>query len=191
MTLYADEPRTAAEAIERARAVVARRRLADEPPPPDPQWKIDGPSISAQMRAAIANLDDLTGLRRTVPEIVRAIVASVALESGIPAEEIVGRSQSQATVRARWQAIARVREHTDASTPQIGRWFGRDHSSVLYALRMSTKLESRSPGNYQRKLTREQAEEIARDPRAPGDIADSYGVSRRQVIRIKTGEVWA
>ncbi len=135
---YLAEPTTAAEVMARARESYARSHRVVAPVPavpllPKPQ--ADAAAISAGMREAHDLLSAMTAPGRPVPETVRQIVASVALEYGVPVTGIFGRSRSAHVHAARRSAMVRVKEKTDASTTLIGRWFGnRDHSTVVVAI---------------------------------------------------------
>lgn len=77
---------------------------------------------------------------RAIPPRVRAIIRSAALEHGVTPADILGDSRSRKITRARWEAMEACRELVmpggdNPSFPQIGRWFGRDHSTVMYGLR--------------------------------------------------------
>lgn len=64
------------------------------------------------------------------------IVAAVAYEHGISIEAIVGKRRDLSVVRARHAAMAAVYlNRPDMSLPQIGRIFGRDHTSCLHAIK--------------------------------------------------------
>ena len=58
----------------------------------------------------------------------------VARSYGVTAEQLRGRSRQRRFVRPRQLAMYLCRRYTDASLKQIGRAFGRDHSSVIYAI---------------------------------------------------------
>ena len=135
MTCYLPEPTTAAEVIARARASAARNRLPPSLVRPAARPSFDQRYISTGMQQAHAVLEDLARHHRIVPDLVRQIVSSVAVEYEVRARDIFGRSHRQIIYAARRAAMIRVREATDASLPQIGRWFGRDHTSVLHAIR--------------------------------------------------------
>lgn len=63
------------------------------------------------------------------------VILQTAKVSGIPAAEIIGPRRTKQRVRARFMAMAVCRDYTEASLPEIGRAFNRDHTSVLNALR--------------------------------------------------------
>jgi chromosomal replication initiation ATPase DnaA len=67
-------------------------------------------------------------------ERVQALAASLAAETGIPAEDILGRSRERAVVAVRhrlWSALY----NTGLSMPIVAELVGVDHTSVLAALR--------------------------------------------------------
>lgn len=70
----------------------------------------------------------------------QTIIGQVAAWHDVPAAEILGRSRFKEVVLARHDAIAAVytnchRQGRQMSLPEVGRVFGVDHTSVLYALR--------------------------------------------------------
>jgi chromosomal replication initiator protein len=67
---------------------------------------------------------------------VEAIVGTVAARFQLAPAELVGPSRAATPLRARQLAIYLCRETTELSLPQIGRRFGgRDHATVLNAIR--------------------------------------------------------
>lgn len=70
------------------------------------------------------------------PNDVRRLVHETAQAHGVTFTDIMGKSRKQAVVRARWAAIAAVRQSRPMwSLPRIGAFFDLDHTSVLHALR--------------------------------------------------------
>ena len=70
------------------------------------------------------------------PASVDAIIAKVALEHGVSAAELLSDTRWQKVAHARQHAFAAVRGMPrKPSYPQIGRWFGRDHSTVVHGVR--------------------------------------------------------
>jgi chromosomal replication initiator protein len=51
----------------------------------------------------------------------------------LPAEQLMGRSRECRVVQIRHIVQYVLREHTTMSYPQLGRLFGRDHSSLIHA----------------------------------------------------------
>jgi chromosomal replication initiation ATPase DnaA len=78
--------------------------------------------------------------RMPAPERVRAVVADVAKAHGFTVGELLSHDRPQPLAAARFAAFAAVRALTmPAGSPpslhQMGRWFGRDHSTVHNGLR--------------------------------------------------------
>lgn len=65
---------------------------------------------------------------------IRHIIRAVADETGINTTLILGRSRIGPIAAARREAIRRVHRATMASSAEIGRWFGRDRTSIDYVL---------------------------------------------------------
>lgn len=68
------------------------------------------------------------------------IVNQVAAEYGVTAAEMMGLSRKVKICAARHHAMYRIRNEVTidgkpASFPRIGRWFGRDHTTVIQACR--------------------------------------------------------
>lgn len=61
------------------------------------------------------------------------IVAAVAYEHAVEVGEIMGSCRQKPLARARFDAWHRLRRE-GLSYPQIGRMFGRDHSTVVYGV---------------------------------------------------------
>jgi len=81
----------------------------------------------------------MKGLRELDPNIEREraeqIIALVALERGVKVEDIKSSKRSRQIWSARQEAIQRVRsEFRDWYLKEIGEVFGKDHSSIYYAL---------------------------------------------------------
>ena len=67
------------------------------------------------------------------------IISTVSEFYGITKDKITGNSRAKEAVVPRQIAMFLVREMTDLSLPDIGKTFGRDHSTVLYSI---NKIES-------------------------------------------------
>lgn len=61
-----------------------------------------------------------------------AIVAEVARGFGLSYDDVTGPCRARHLIRARVIAMAVVRRATDLSYPQIGRLFGRHHTTVVH-----------------------------------------------------------
>lgn len=107
----------------------------DEPPAclavrekPRPR-KHQAPYIPVQARPTIP-----------APMAVRAVIDAAAEAFGLEPEQLLGRGKRRAVLMARAVAIRLIRDRTwengepRHSTPTIGGYFGRDHSTVCWAL---------------------------------------------------------
>lgn len=61
---------------------------------------------------------------------VARIVAAVGQVYGIPVAELIGKSRSKSSVEARHVAMYLARSATARSYSELGRDFGRDHTTV-------------------------------------------------------------
>ena len=85
--------------------------------------------------------------QQSEPTAVEQIQQRVSSAFGISRAELVGGSRAATPLRARQVAILLTREATDLSLPQIGRLYGgRDHSTVLNALRRAEANVSQDSG---------------------------------------------
>ena len=75
--------------------------------------------------------DRTTRLRSRVAQVVRRI----AREHGCTVEDIYGRSRMGDVPRGRMRAYAVLRWSTNLSLPELGRIFGRDHTTILTGVR--------------------------------------------------------
>lgn len=69
----------------------------------------------------------------------REILSAVCKAHRVSVKEVVGRSRYAPLVAARHEAMWRMWQETRMSTPMIGKCFGRDHATVLHALRKMRK----------------------------------------------------
>jgi hypothetical protein len=106
-----------------------------ELPPPDPV-------VGERMKALFAGADEeavekthyapFNFLKRPGPQ---AIVKLVALKHGVSSREILGHQRYLRIVAARHESMWLIHTHCPwLSIPEIGRVFGRDHTTVLHAL---------------------------------------------------------
>jgi len=66
----------------------------------------------------------------------RRIVAHIARKHGVTPEDIYGPRRHAVVMEARFEAVAMVYTMNPAwSLPQLGRFFNRDHTTVLHCLR--------------------------------------------------------
>jgi chromosomal replication initiator protein len=84
------------------------------------------PELVAEALAAV----NLPGRARSLEE----IMAETARAYGLDAAALRSRSRKQSFTRPRQIAMYLARRYTQASLAEIGRAFGRDHTSVMYAV---------------------------------------------------------
>lgn len=65
---------------------------------------------------------------------MRHVILEVARVSGVTPEQITGPSRQRSRVRARQMAMLICHEYCQASLPEIGRVFNRDHSTVKHGV---------------------------------------------------------
>lgn len=66
---------------------------------------------------------------------IRSIVAATAKEFGFTVQEIKSNRRNSGLVRARHIAIYRVYKLLHCSYPELGEFFGRDHTTIMHAVR--------------------------------------------------------
>lgn len=71
---------------------------------------------------------------QTPAEATRQLIQEVAAKHGVAVEAVLGPSRAKEVVRARYEAIRRLRRERKLTSAQIGRIIGRDPTTVLYAL---------------------------------------------------------
>lgn len=99
----------------------------------------------------------------TPRDFTRALIEEVAKRHGLTAGHIVSRCRERRIVVARYEAIIAVhRARPTMSSPQLGRMFNLDHSTVLYAL---GRTKRRNSVLFPKEATHEQP---ISDPQAPG-----------------------
>src|SRR3984957_15368347 len=72
---------------------------------------------------------------------IEAIKTAVAYFFGMPVEQLHHNNTTRAVTVPRQIAMYLIKQMTDASLPEIGRWFGgKHHSTVMHAI---ARIESR------------------------------------------------
>lgn len=111
--------------------VVAYASLRNQPPTPELARKL---------------LNRLTPDTSREPCTVATILDATAVQFGLRSAALLARDRRPAVSRARKIAMYLARELTEQSLPEIGRGFGgRDHSTVLHAVRSVEAEVSRDP----------------------------------------------
>ena len=75
---------------------------------------------------------------KTIWRFAEEITQGVAERHGVPVEFILGRGRGKFVVRARHEAMALCYEF-GYSTIDLGRYFKRDHTTILHAIRKKEK----------------------------------------------------
>ena len=86
-------------------------------------------------------------------ELTDQIQEAAAQAFDLPPSDLTGPSRAAVPLQARQLAIYLCREMTDLSLPQIGRQFGgRDHATILNAVRRIEKKEREGDPETRRRL---------------------------------------
>ena len=75
----------------------------------------------------------------------REALRAVSTRTRVPIADILGRDRRPLIAAARHEAIWRVRRVTGWSLPRLGRFFKRDHTTVLYSVREMEKRSAHDP----------------------------------------------
>ena len=126
------------------------------------------------------------------PPTWRLFIVLTSKKHGISQRAILGLSRLPSIVAARHEAMALIYQHTKASKAAIGRYFGRDHTTVIHALNklgVKAKLIDRAPlptkpvpalANYRHKLRSPNGKFLPVPPRRQGRPLDGKGPSIRK-----------
>lgn len=79
-----------------------------------------------RLKVMLIDLDNLKN--------IETIAAIVSVESGVTIEDMQGRKKNSDTIDARQVAIYLCRTLLKESSIKIGKYFNRDHSTVLYTV---------------------------------------------------------
>jgi chromosomal replication initiation ATPase DnaA len=160
MTVYPNEPQSAAEMIARYRDVKRRLNTAAPTPSSEQSALKDLETIvafvlavaavaCARAREAARRADLLSRLHapgRTPGSAAKAELRAVSERTGVPVEAILGRERIANIAAARHEAVWRVHQVTRWSLPRVGRFFGdRDHTTVLNSLRRMEERAGQDP----------------------------------------------
>lgn len=187
-----------------------RARLAREI---DSRVKAEVDALVARKTAERVSELERASMTPRGPE-VRTILELVAEVTGTSVADILGPRRARNCAWPRHFATYLLHKlRKDLSSPAIARALRRsDHTTCLAALRrfelirdeppvddwladervapLLAAVDSEEPRVYLRALTPEQAAAVRADERSSAEIADSYGISRSHVLRIKSGECW-
>lgn len=79
-------------------------------------------------------IESIESSMRHIPPRVRRYVGEIAFWHGVNAREILSRNRAATIAAARADVMRRLRRD-GFSTPQIGRWLDRDHSTIIHHTR--------------------------------------------------------
>jgi len=82
------------------------------------------------------------------PKSMADIIADVSKRTGVPVHDIKGPSRFRSIVRARHMFMTEAYETGRFSLPQIGRFLGRDHTTVLHGIRQHKSRQTYDVHNY-------------------------------------------
>jgi hypothetical protein len=142
-----EEPRTAAEIIARYRDV--RRRLYSPASPlklASNETQTDQAACKAITTIPTPSRQPEQGpseipLQYQTP--AREALRAVSTRTGVPLADILGRNRHPPIAAARHEAVWRVGLATGWSLPRLGRFFKRDHTTVLHSIREMKKRSAR------------------------------------------------
>ena len=144
-----EEPRTAAEIIARYRDV--RHRLYSPASPPklaSNETRTNHAACKAITTIPAPSRQPEQGPSETPLQYqtpAREALRAVSTRTGVPLADILARDRRSPVAAARHEAIWRVGLATGWSLPRLGRFFKRDHTTVLHSIREMRKRSARDP----------------------------------------------
>jgi chromosomal replication initiation ATPase DnaA len=109
--------------------------------------------------AGPATMEDLDRrAMRLLPEWAKEIVREVSTRHGVPIHQIFSKNKALPVAAARREAIYRVKfEKPSVSAGRLGQWFGRDHSTIIFALARFQELTGAPALTMRRQIDRRAA----------------------------------
>ncbi len=77
---------------------------------------------------------------------LRDVLDAVLEVTGVTRAEFYGITRARHVTDARHMFVALARKKTNRSLPEIGRWYGKDHTTVLNSQRRAQDLMTDRPG---------------------------------------------
>ncbi|HWG85693.1 MAG TPA: chromosomal replication initiator protein DnaA, partial [Deinococcales bacterium] len=103
---------------------------------------VEGEQITRAVAAkALSNVFTKATVSADMPDILK----TVAAHYGVDAEQLRKAGRAREVVVPRQVAMYLIRELTDHSLPEIGQFFGRDHTTVLYSIQKVTEQSENDP----------------------------------------------
>ncbi len=124
-------------------AAMLRRPLSDvqpwveeaRKPPPEPEPEAFVPVVPRRPSVVLSLWRGLL----PVPVTMDGIARDVAAKHGLTLEQLRGRSRKRRIAHPRQEAMWRMMETERWSTIRVGRYFDRDHSTVIHACQVHAK----------------------------------------------------
>ncbi len=125
----------------------ARARIEAKPYIPPKPLLLPVPVIAEPVMPPPEPVSIMPVKKNSVPgEITKSIIYEVLEKHGVAYVDLMSKSRSRKTVKARMECCYELRKRTHMSTPLIGRRLGgMDHSSVLYSLRIHAERNDLPP----------------------------------------------
>lgn len=108
-------------------------------------WEFHTPAPYDGMPNQTVSTAIYLNIHERVPEWKR-IILQVCNKHGITYTEIISPRREVRLVRARHEAMWRLKQETAMSFPSIGRRFNRDHTTVLHAVRVYEERLAKAQG---------------------------------------------
>lgn len=111
--------------------------VTKKPPTPDPRVQAVNPFILPDRGLYVRGYVD--GTKNKTPPLprvtdVETIIGALALHLGYPKRVVIGPWRSREIAHPRQSGMFLARLYTKASLPEIGRRFGRDHSTIAHGI---------------------------------------------------------
>ncbi len=119
--------------------------------------------------------------RYATPDRVKSVTARHCEEAGVRIEDVLSSTRKKRIARVRWaiwselRALRRSSGAIIYSYPQLGRYFHRDHSTILYGVRRFNGLDP-----YEAKRDRPKYQ-----PKYLGESSDDDGVTKTELLYIQ------
>lgn len=101
------------------------------------------PITSEQMKAGFAVMTETH--RKSFIAVPKQIIATICAVNDCPVSDVLSAKRNRTTAHVRQDCMLEIRERTSLSLPQIGRIFGRDHTTVQWGIQRAKqrRLEAR------------------------------------------------
>lgn len=141
MSMWTQEPTTAAEVMERARAAARRLQAQRRAPPPEPPSVVEARVVNVPPPPPLPSAEEIA---RWLPgtKLEPLIQLIVARRYGMTRDALLYRCHRQVYAHPRSVAMVVALRMLKSSCSRIGRAFERDHSTVFHAQRRVRDMEA-------------------------------------------------